>query len=215
MPPARAEHINRAPVITTGPWPAYSYAAFRNAPTALPILGAAPRILPLATAPGGALFRDPDGDPLRVRIVAPLQEGSAAVDPTTGAVVFRPRYVARRVPNGKVVQFKVQAFDACTLPEGLASETVTVNVTIGGCVRAASVRVDGFCSGYGMGGGSRRSCLRTGNQMLLPSIAANRHCVFLSLGECSRICCGRCERTSCVRGRVSCYTSSLTTGSAA
>ena len=104
-----AEHVNRAPV-AAGPSPTHSYAAFRNTPIALPILGAAPAAPSLA-APGGALFRDPDGDALLVRIVAPPQDGTVAVDPATGAVVFRPPYMAKKVPDGKVVQFQVQAAD--------------------------------------------------------------------------------------------------------
>lgn len=70
LQPPQSEHIERAPVIT-GPSPVHSYAVFRNASIALPILGAAPAAPSLAAAPGGALFRDPDGDPLLVRIVAP------------------------------------------------------------------------------------------------------------------------------------------------
>lgn len=36
--------------------------------------------------------------------------------------------MAKRVPDGKIVQLKVQAVD---VPEGLASEIVSINVTIG------------------------------------------------------------------------------------
>ena len=92
-----AEHVKRAPV-TTGPSPVISYTAFRNAQAALPILGAAPPALPLA-APGGARFRDPDDDPMAVCIVAPPQEGSVAVDPAMGAVLFRPPYMAKKGPQ--------------------------------------------------------------------------------------------------------------------
>ena len=118
--------------------------------------------LPLA-APGGALFRDPDSDPLLVGIVAPPQEGSATVDPATGAVVYRPPYMAKKVPDGKVVQFKVQAVD---VPAGLASEEVTIDVKIGG-------RQQGQAATRGVSV-MQRSCLPGRPLLVLASAICNR-----------------------------------------
>ena len=105
---------------------AANYTAYRNTPLTIPVLGAPPP--GPQVAPGPALFSDPEGDRMTVRISKPPPLGTARVDTATGAVVFTPPYQNNKAPEGLTVRFAVQAAD---VPAGLLSKPVNVTVVIG------------------------------------------------------------------------------------